>query len=109
MSVSSAEKYRIVWRDFVEVPTRRKHRRRPESFNPAAPGYPFARLFLIDALFNFGEKILKAGDAFKVERHLAKADAGKMMMRVSHSRHQRFAIQIDDARFRAHVFLRLAI
>ncbi len=100
VAVGAIEKDWIVWRDLIEVPARRENWRRPESFNPTAAGDPFARLFLIDALFNFREKIFEAVDAFEVERDFAKADSGKMMMRVSESRQHRLAGQIDDARFR---------
>src|SRR6185503_13294051 len=107
--VSTIQKDGVVWRDLVEVPTRRKNRWSPKGFNPPATSYPLARLFLIDALFHFCQKRFEAGDAFKVERNLPKADAGKMMMRVSHSRHHRSAVEIDDAGSLPDVVLRRAI
>ena len=107
MTVGAIEKDGIVWRNLVEVRARRKHRRLPESFDPTAAGDPLARLCLINSRLNFRQKIFEAGDAFEVERHLAKADSGKMMMRVSHSRHHRLAVEIDDARsLRQHTFAR---
>src|SRR6185436_18124533 len=95
--------------DLVQVPTCGKNLRSPESFNPTAARDPFAWLFLIHALFDFGQKCFEAGQAFEVERHLAKTDPGEMVMRVSHSGQHRPAVQIYDATVFSDVFLRVAI
>src|SRR5438067_1178157 len=97
MSVRARQKHRIVWRDFVQVPTRRKHRRLPEGFDPAAACYPLSWLRFIDALFHLGEKSFEVRDAFEIQIHLALADAYEVIMRIGHSRHDRLAVQIDDA------------
>ena len=76
VSIARVEDHGIVRRNFVECPTSRKHRRLPESFDPAAARYPFARLRLIDARFDLREKIFETRRAFEIERHLAKSNAG---------------------------------
>src|SRR6266699_3371679 len=68
------------------IPTRGEHRRLPESFNPSAAGNPFTGLCLINFSLYLCQKILKVRYALEVERHLAKADAFQVMMRVGHSR-----------------------
>src|SRR5882757_7180908 len=78
MPVSAHEYHRIVRCNFVEVPASRKHRRLPESFDPATSRYPFARLSLINARLNLCEEVLQVGDAFEVERHLALAHSLQM-------------------------------
>ena len=109
MTVSPIQEDGIIWRNFVEIPARRKHRWSPESFNPAASGNPFAGLFLHHTLFYFDQKVLKVVNAFEVEGHLTKPDSGKMVMRISHSRYHRPATEIDNARIPANILLRLAI
>src|SRR3989442_1353273 len=103
MAVRAVEENRIARGDLVEVPAGGKHWGLPESFDPAAARDPFARTLLTNTFLNFCQKLLKTVDAFQIQVHLAKADAGKMMMSVSHSRHHRLAIQIDDARSFANI------
>ena len=98
MAVRAFEDHRIVGGNFVQIRARGKHRRLPESLNPAAAGDPFAGLCLIDARFNFGEKVFQAGDAFKIQGQLAKANAREMMVCVGQTRHDCRAVQIDNAR-----------
>src|SRR5207253_9199838 len=88
---------------------RRKHRRRPERFNPTASGDPCAGLCLIDAGLYLREKLLKVGNAFQVQRHLAKANALQMLMRVRHPRDDRRAMQINHARIRSLKFFRVTV
>src|ERR1700686_912609 len=109
MAVCSLQDQWIIRRDFVEIPACRKDRRRPESLDPPASGNPLAGLCLIDSCFDLREEILKVGDAFQVQRHLAKADSGQMVMRVSHSRQYRRTVQIYNSRVRALILLRLGV
>ena len=101
MAVGASKKYRIIRRDFVEVPTRRKHRWLPERLDPAPAGDPFGRLCLVDARFHFGQKVFQVRDAFKVEIHLALANADEMIVGIGHPRHHRGAVEIDNAGVRA--------
>src|SRR5207253_6897011 len=58
----------IFRRDFVQVPTRREHRRLPKCFDPSAARDPLLWLRSIDALFHLGEKIFEVRDAFEIQR-----------------------------------------
>ena len=109
MPVCSPENHRIIRRNLVEVPARRKHRRRPESFNPATARDPFPRLCLIDSGFYLREKILEIGDSFEVQRHLAKANALQVVMRIGQPRHHCRPVQIHDSRIRALIFLHVGV
>ncbi len=65
VTVGASENHGIVGRDFVEIPTRRKHRRLPVSFDPSASGYPFAGLCLVDACFHLREKVFEAASCLR--------------------------------------------
>src|SRR6185369_9144896 len=85
----------IVWRNLVEVPSRGKCLRLPESLDPPAPGYPFARLRAIHSFFHHRQKLFEAGSAFKVQGHLARADSRKVVVRIGHARNDGVAAEID--------------
>ena len=74
--------------------------------DPAAACDPLAGLGLIDARFHFREQIFETCRAFEVECHLALADPGEMLVRVSETRQHRVAFQIDDTRVWSNQFLR---
>src|SRR5688572_15614192 len=57
MTISASEDHRIVWCDFIEVPTCREHGRLPVCFDPSAASHPLAWLCLIYACFHLGEKV----------------------------------------------------
>ncbi len=80
MTIGTSQNHRIVRRNFVEIPSRRKHRRFPVGFDPSSAGYPFAGFCLIDSRLHLCEKVVEARRAFEIESHLAKADAGKMLV-----------------------------
>src|SRR6266496_2877532 len=98
MSIRARQKHRIVRRDFVQVPARRKHRRLPKRFDPAAACYPLSGLRSFDPLFHLGEKSFKVRDAFEIQIHLALTDTDEVIMSISHPGHDCLAVQIDDAR-----------
>ena len=85
MSVSASENHRIVWRDLVQIPARRKHRRLPVCFDPATAGDPLARFCLVHARLHFREQIFETRRAFEVQRHLTKSDTGEMLVCVCES------------------------
>src|SRR5437870_9339949 len=98
MAIRARKKYRIVWRDLVEVLTRWKLRRFPKRFDPAASNDPFARARFVDALFHPGQKVFKRIDAFHIELHFALADPEDVAMRISEAGHDRATVKIDDPR-----------
>ena len=109
MTIGAREKNWIVQRDFVEVFSRRELRRFPESFDPAAPGDPVAALSLGDARFNLCEEIFEGACPFKIEAHLPLANPEDVAMRIGKARDDRFAAEIDDARFVAAKFSRVFV
>ena len=96
--IGATQNHRIVRRDSVEVPTRRECLVLPERFDPAATRNPLTRFRLINTLLNFCEKVFEVREAFEIQIHLALADAQKVIVRVSHSRHYSRAVQIHNAR-----------
>ena len=109
MTIGAREKNWIVQRDFVEVFSRRELRRFPESFDPAAPGDPFAALSLGDARFNLCEETFEGVRPFKIEAHLPLANPEDVAMRIGEARDDRFAAKIEDARFVAAKFSRVFV
>src|SRR5204863_3707308 len=87
----------------------RKHGRRPERFNPTASSDPLAGLGLIYAGLYLREKILKVGNAFQVQRHLAKANTLQMLMSIGHPRQRGGAVQVDDTGGWAFIALRSCV
>src|SRR6266702_6373437 len=98
MAIRAFEKYRIVWRDLVEVPAHWKLRRLPKRFDPSASSDPFAGARFVDALFHPGQKVFKRICTFHVQLHFALADPENMTMRISEAGHNRETAKIDNLR-----------
>ena len=96
VTVGAGEIERIIRRDFVELFARRKLRRFPKCFDPAAAGNPFAALGIGYPLLYFGEKLVKRVCPFEIQIHLALADSENVAMRVGQTGYDGFAGKIDD-------------
>src|SRR5216110_131914 len=96
MAIRTFEKYRIVWRDLVEVLAHRKLRRLPKRFDPSASGDPFAGARFADALFHPGQKVFKRICTFQVQSHFALADPENVAMRIGEAGHDRATAKIDS-------------
>ena len=59
VAISAGQVDRIIRSDFVEIRSRRERLRLPESFDPSASRNPLAGLGLVDAGFDFGQKIFE--------------------------------------------------
>jgi len=81
----------------------------PECLDPAASRHPLVRLGLVNARFDFGQKIFEARRPFQIEVHLAEPHAGEMIMRVYKTGHDRRAFQIDDLDAFDLILLRLGV
>ena len=98
MAIRACEKYRIVWRDLVEILARWKLRRFPKCFDPTASSDPFAGARFVDALLHPGQKIFKRIYPFQIQSHFALADPENVAMRISEAGHDRATAKIDNLR-----------
>jgi hypothetical protein len=98
MAIRACKKYRIVWRNLVEILTRWKLRRSPKRFDPTASNDPFAWARFVDALFHPGQEVFKRIYTFHIELHFALANPEDVAMRISEAGHDRATVKIDNPR-----------
>ena len=109
VTVRARQKNRIIRRDFIQIISRRKLRRFPKRFDPAAAGAPFAPLGLRDTLFHFGDKIFARVCAFEIQGKFAFADSENVAMRISQTGYDGLAGEIHHPGFVVLRFLRVVI
>ena len=97
MTIGAREINWVVGRDLVELRSRRKLRRLPESLYPAPACDPFSALGLRGALFHFREKIFPRVRALEIQSRLAIANFKDVAMRISEAGHECVTMKIDNA------------